>query len=88
MGAESVLLLDTGAAATLLRFRRLGHRTKFWEPKGLPRITTYPGCARSKFGYSRLGEVGCAAGPPVDIAGSRKMRAAFEPEADNPALLR
>ena len=71
MGAESSVALKTGAAAKLARFWRLAYRNKLLEKHGLSRVSTYPTCARFKFGDGRLGEVRCAADIPARLAGSR-----------------
>ena len=51
-------------------------------------MATYPACVRFKFGDGRLGEVPCAAGIPVGIAGSRGKFTASASAAEIPALLR
>ena len=57
MDADSVVVLDTGASAILVRYMWLGHHSNFSERWGVPRVETYPACARSKFGDRRFGEV-------------------------------
>ena len=56
--------------------------------RGFLRVPTYPGCARFKFGRSRLGGVRSAADIPASIGRCRPNFAAFALEADVPALLR
>ena len=87
-GAESLAVLDTGAAADLVRFRLLGRRNKFPERNRISRVTIYPACARFKFGLGRLGEVRYVADIPAGMACCRDKFGAFVLEADISASLR
>ena len=57
MGEASAMVLDTGAAGNLARFRWLGNRNSPFKKRGLPRVSTYPAGARFKFGGGILREV-------------------------------
>ena len=57
-GAASGAVSDTRAAAHLLRFKWLERPNGILERKGVPWVTTYPACARCKFGDGRPGKGG------------------------------
>ena len=71
MGAESVVVVDTGAAAKWVCFWRLEHRNTILGSRGTSRVATCPACARFRLGDGRPGEVRRAADAPAGIAGSR-----------------
>ena len=68
MGADSVLVLDNGAAANSVRYKWLGRRSNIW---GIPRAETHPACARFEFGDGPLGDVRCVADIPAGVVGGR-----------------
>ena len=55
MGEDSVVALETGAAATSVCFRRLGNPSMLSGKQKLRRIPTYPASARFKCGDGSLG---------------------------------
>ena len=83
-----MVVLNPGATANLVCSRWPARHNRILDWRGIPRVTTYPSKARSRFADGRLGEVRHAADIPVAIAGYRGMRTAFVLEADIPALLR
>ena len=85
---ESVGILDAGATANLVCFRRLRHHNSMMGQVGLPRVSTYPAPARFKFGDGRMGNVKFAADITVGIAGYKGTFTAFALVSDIPALLR
>ena len=66
---DSVVVLDTGAMANLVRVSWLARHNWISERRGIPRVATYLSLARFRFGDRRLGEVSHAADIPVGIAG-------------------
>ena len=84
----SAAVLAARATASVLCSRRSGRHNRISAQNEFPQLSTYPGCARFKFGDGRLGEVRCAADNPVGIAGTTGKLTAFATEADIPALLR
>ena len=52
---DSVVALDTGATANLVRRSWLAHRNSILGNNGFPKVTTYPSMARFRFGGGRLG---------------------------------
>ena len=87
MRDDSVVVLDTGAAANLVCFRWLSHQSSLLERKGFPRVLTYPAQARFKFGDGRAGNVCFASDIAVGIAGAKGTSTASVLDADIPALL-
>ena len=85
---DSVVVLETGAAANMARFRRLGNRKFLLGEKGSSRISTYPARARYKIGDGRPGAVRSATGIALGNAARGGTPATFALEADIPALLR
>ena len=75
--ADSLVVLDTGAAADLVCFRWLGHRSRISERRGYQKVSTSPLSAIVRFGNGRLGEVPHAAETPVGIAGNKGKFTAF-----------
>ena len=69
MRENSVVALDSVAAANLLCFGRLGGHNLRKGKQGLLRISTYSASARAKFGDAHLGEVRLFAGFTFGIAG-------------------
>ena len=63
--ADSVVVPESG---NLARFRGLARRNRILERRGFLRVSTYPACARFKFGDGRLGEARHAADVPVGTA--------------------
>ena len=63
------MVLDTGAAVNLARFRWLGNHYLLSNKRGFPRVSTYRACARFKFGDGPLGAVRVAADITVGTAG-------------------
>ena len=57
MGAGSLVVLKIGTAANLVRCLWLGHRDKPLKRNGFSRVSTYPACARLKFGGGRFREI-------------------------------
>ena len=55
--AECVAVLNAGATANLVRFRRAGHLNEILKRNEIPRTTAYPARARFTFGDGRRGEV-------------------------------
>ena len=53
MGADSVAVLDSDAAANLACVRQLERRNKISERMGIHRVTTYPSFARSELDAGR-----------------------------------
>ena len=88
MGEDNVAFLETGAAANLVCLRWPRNHNSLLGEQGLPRISTYPACARFKFGDGRHGEVRYAAVISVGLAGCKREFTAVLLEADIPALLR
>ena len=80
-------VLDTGATATLVCFRRPQNHNRPLEKNGRQEVSTYPSSARFRSGVGRLGEVRHAAGIPVGIAGRKGKFTAFMPDPNIPALL-
>ena len=70
--ADSAAAPEAGATARLARFRLSARRNRIWGKKGFPRVSTYPACARFRFGDWRLGEVRHSADIPAGIAGNQK----------------
>ena len=81
------MCIAEGLPANPVCYKWLGRRNNILVLWGGPRAETYPACARFKFGRGRFGEVRCAAGIPVRIAGNRGKIAALAPNAGIPALL-
>ena len=88
MGADSVVALDTGAAVNLACSWWLERRDSILERWGAPRAETFPESARFKFGDGRLGDVRCAAGCPVGVAGGPGKCTAYLLDAGIPASSR
>ena len=88
MGGGVVVVLGTGIAAALARFRRLGNLNAPLGTHGLPRVSTYPACPRLKFGDGRPGKVRFAADITVGTASCTGAFAALVLDADTPAILR
>ena len=82
MDADGVEVLDTGAAANLVRPKWLDPHDEISGRLGVPRAVTYPACVRFKSGDSGLGEFRYDADIPVGIAGSRGRFTACVLEAD------
>ena len=85
---DSVVVLDTGAAANLVCSSWLAHRNSILKRHGIPKVATYRSHARFRFGYGRFGEVRHAADVPVGIDRKKGMFTACVLEGDAPALLR
>ena len=51
---DSVVALDTGAAANLVCLRWLEHHNRLLEKKGRQKVATFPSSARSRFGATAL----------------------------------
>ena len=85
---DSVVVLDSGAAAKSVCFKRLDNHNLLFRKFGLPEVLPYSATARSKFGDGRMGEVKHAADIMVGIAGCKGALAGFAPDADIPAFLR
>ena len=83
----SVVILDTGATANLVRFKWLPHHNELLSRRGLPRVDSYPAHAIFKFGDGRVGEVCHAADITVGVAGFKGTFTAFVLDSDIPALL-
>ena len=66
--AESVGVLNTGAAASLARLRWLGRRNRLLERCGFQRMSTYPSKARFRSGDGWSGGARHAADIPVGLA--------------------
>ena len=81
-------VLDVGAAAYSVCFRRLVGHNRILQREGFRPVSTYPTSARFKFGDGRLGEIRQAADIPAGIAGNAGKITAFVLEAIIPALLR
>ena len=88
MGEDSVVVSDIRAAANLERFRGLVNRNLLVEGRGSPRVSTFPGCARFKFGDGRLVDVRYAADISVGLADCNGAFAASALDAGGPTLLR
>ena len=86
--SESVVVLDAGAAASLICFRRLERRNCISQRNDYQKASTHPSSARFRLGDVRLGDVHHATDVPVGIAKSEGTSTAFAPDADIPALLR
>ena len=85
--SDSVVVLDAGATANLVRFKWLGNRNSFLQEMGSPKLIPNPTMARFKVGDGSAGEVRHAADIKVGIAGRKGAFTAFLLEADVPALL-
>ena len=81
-------VLDTGATATLVCFRRPQNHNRPLEKNGRQEVSTYPSSARLRFGRGRFGEVRFAADIPMVVAGDKGKFAAFLLGAVAPVLLR
>ena len=79
MQEDSVVFLETAAAATLVCFRRLANRNSLLAKRGCCRVKTYPANARFKSENGRIGGVRVAADIPVGIAGAKGHFAAWVP---------
>ena len=88
MNADSVAVLDTGAAANLACSRMLERPAGNWNGGAPHRAKSYPACARFKFDDGRLEGVRCAPETPVGTAGDLGKFANFVLEAGIPALFR
>ena len=86
--ASSVVALDTGATANLVRRAWLANHNQFLERMGMEKAHLYPSAARFKFGDGRIGEVQYAANITIGIAGCKGTFTAFVMDAGIPALLR
>ena len=83
--SECLVVLDTGAAANLGRFRwREQHNRvlKWWRYR---KVSAYPSSAQFRFGDGRGDEVRHAADTLVGIPGSKGEFSAFALDADIPA---
>ena len=69
MREDSVVVLGTGNAANLARFRCLGIRDLLLEKHGLPRESTHPVRARLTFRDGLLGDVRIVADITARTAG-------------------
>ena len=85
---DSLVALESGAAADLVRSRLLDRRNRLLEKKGLQRDSTHPSTARLRAGDGRLGAVRHAPDTPVGIAGYKGEFAALAPDAGLPAFSR
>ena len=81
------MALGAGATANLACFRCLAHHDCILEKAGVSRVSTYPPCARFKFGDGRLGEVRHFADSPVSFVGEKGKFTASVLKADIPAFL-
>ena len=66
---ESVVILDTGATANLVRLQWLRRHNGLLASRGFPEVSTFPAHATFKFGDGRTGEVSHAADITVRVAG-------------------
>ena len=71
MKEDSVVILDTGATANLVCFRRSTQNNSLLSKLGLPRVATSPAQARFKFGGGRMGGARFAADIAVAIASTQ-----------------
>ena len=86
--ADRAAALDTGAAASPARFRRLERHNKIVGRRGVPCVTTVPTCPRFQLRGGRPGGVRCDADIPVGIGDCRERFAVFMLGAGIAALLR
>ena len=86
--ADSMVALDTGAAANLVCLSWLARHNRSLERREIPREPAHPSKARFRFRDGRHWEVRHAAGAPVGVAGNKGMFTAFALAAEIPALLR
>ena len=84
----SAAVLAARATASVLCSRRSGRHNRISAQNEFPQLSTYPGCARFKFGDGRRGEVRRDGDILAGIAGSREKFTASATEADISALLR
>ena len=70
---DSVVALDSGATANLVRVSWPAHHNRILERRGVPKETTCSAQARFRFRDGRLGEVRQAANIPGGIAGNKGM---------------
>ena len=86
--SDSLVVLDSGATASLAHFRWLENHNWPLGRRGYQKASTYPSSARFRFGDGCQGEVRRAADIPVAVVGRRGKFTAFVLGADIPALLR
>ena len=84
--ADSVAAFGAGANAHFACSRLLERRNRILERTGLLRVSTYPACARFRFGGGRLGAVRHTADIAVGKANNAGEFTAPAPEAEIPAL--
>ena len=87
-GDESVVALDTGAAANLACFQRPHRRNASMARLRIPSARPHPAREKFKFGNYRMEEVQFAADIPAVLAGRLGTIAAFLAGADIPVLFR
>ena len=88
MGADSVVALETGAAANPDCFKWSGRHNSILGRGGVPRAEIYRACARFILGGGSRGEARCVAHLPAEVAGGGGKFPALALEATLPALLR